>query len=850
MAFPWPDAAGDARSATLTGAARWHALLRLARRCHRSLFMPYRASEADAARFRARQMQAVLRMTPFAMLINIAIAAVVTMSLWPVAPRPFLMLWAGTITTLALAGLLGWSQHRRAPRPTAPPRALHSTAWRAALLSSAWAVLPAFLFSRTETPAQFFLGVITAGMLCGGAFLLASVPVAGVVWAVCVGLGALIGLLTSGSPLTGSMVAVLGLYTVTIVYSVIQSARTFGAQLMAEAKADHQHEVIGLLLRDFEHHTSDLLWEVNAAGRFVHTSQRLRELLALDPEVLQDAPAAELLQARVPATPEARQAWRSLRLRFRNDDAVHSALVALHIGNTTRWWAVSARRLPGPEGETLGWRGVAADHTEQHLAHRRLAWLAHNDALTGLANRAQFRELLHSALTMVRERGSQLAVVYADLDGFKEVNDEYGHAVGDALLRAAGERFLTAARRTDVVARLGGDEFALILRDVRDEAEVRGLVDRALRLLDTPVVIGERTVRLRSSLGVALAPAHGTDLDTLMNRADLALYTAKHGGGHRACVVHEALLEANRRRTQLEEALRDVVARGELHLTFQPQLDSSEWHLVGFEALLRWTHPELGAVPPSEFVPIAESIGLMPSIGAWVVHEACAAVARWPRALSVSINVSPLQLADPDFVPVLLDASQRLDRGRITLEVTESALLDDVARTLATLATLRRHGFRIALDDFGTGYSALGYLRRFSFDVLKIDRSFVRDLTTNAEARVLIDTILAMARSLGMSTVAEGVETEEEAALLRDRGCTVLQGYYVSRPITASQVSRFARSWASAPSPWRGAASLDVLPVAGNSAVAPRANRGDADEHATSCPPDATRRNWAANQVP
>ena len=790
-------------------ASRWLRRLcdgKLSRLC--ALFSPYTANEADAARFRARQIQAILRLTPVAATVNVANVIVVLVVLWSRAPHAFLLPWAGTIVAFALLGFRGWVRGRRRTIGVASPRALRSMVWQAALFAAVWGLLPAVLLGRVDATGQFFIGMTTVGMICGGGFVLASVPLAGSTWPVVQGLGALVGLLASAMPNTAGMVALLGLYVLTVVFSVIQTARTFGAQLMAEARADHQHEVIGLLLRDYEDHASDLLWELDAAGRFVHASQRLRDQLGVTGERLQEASAAELLGALVPPNVEARRAWRTLRVRLGRSGSLRDDIVALRMGGETRWWAISARRLDGPGGALLGWRGVASDHTDKHLAHRRLAWLAHNDALTGLVNRAQFRDLLQAALDTDAVDAAPLAVVYADLDGFKQVNDEHGHAAGDELLRTAGERLLAAARRTDVVARLGGDEFAMLLRGVRDAAEAQGLVDRALRLLDAPVIVGDRAVRLRASLGVALAPLHGRDLDTLMNRADLALYTAKNGGGQRSCVFDESLVERNRRRTQLEDALRDAIARGELHLKFQPQLDSTTWRLVGFEALLRWTHPTLGRVAPSEFVPIAESLGLMPTIGSWVIAEACRAAASWTRDLSVSINVSPLQLADPRFVSNLLDATRDLDHRRITLEVTESALLDDVARTLALLATLRAHGFRIALDDFGTGYSALSYLRRFSFDVLKIDRGFVRDLTKNPEARVLVETILAMARSLGMSTVAEGVETEEEAALLRARGCTVLQGYYVSRPMQPTSVTAFARSWTS----MTPAMSLDAIP--------------------------------------
>jgi diguanylate cyclase (GGDEF)-like protein/PAS domain S-box-containing protein len=811
---PDPTASAPAASRLATPRWRWWHPRDQVRRLCRAL-TPYTATEPDAARFRARQLQAILRVSPAAMLINVMNTVVVVTVMWDEAPRAFLLPWAALITTFAVVGFRGWQRNRQRERATASLRAVRSMVVQAACFSVVWGMLPAVLMPRVNPSAQFFLGMVTTGMICGGGFVLASVPTAGSAWPVLMALGGAYGLLASDIPYAPGMTALLALYVFTVVFSVIQTARTFGAQLMAEARSEHQHEVIGLLLRDYEDHASDLLWEVDRHGYFVHASQRLQEHLGVSPETLRTTTAVALLRERLPDDADARREWRALRVHLRRTGTLRDQIMPLRTGREVRWWAISARRLEDEQGTLIGWRGVASDHTEKHLAHRRLAWLAHNDALTGLVNRAQFREVLHAALQPGAAGAPALAVVYVDLDGFKQVNDEHGHAAGDTLLRTAGERLLAAARRSDVVARLGGDEFAMLLRGVRDAQEVQALLDRALRLLDAPVIVGEHAVRLRASLGVALAPDHGADLDTLMNRADLALYTAKGAGGDRACIFHHELVESGRRRSQLEEALRGAIARGELQLKYQPLLDSTRWELMGFEALLRWTHPQLGRVSPSEFVPIAESIGLMPEIGAWVIREACAAAATWPRELSVSINVSPLQLGDETLLATLLEATREMERHRVTLEVTESALLDDASRTLAVLATLRANGFLVALDDFGTGYSALSYLRRFSFDVLKIDRSFVRDLTTNPDARILVDTILAMARALSMSTVAEGVETEEEAAMLRDRGCTVLQGYYVSRPMQSHAVAPFARDWVSmTPAASMGAISADALPGA------------------------------------
>jgi diguanylate cyclase (GGDEF)-like protein len=436
-----------------------------------------------------------------------------------------------------------------------------------------------------------------------------------------------------------------------------------------------------------------------------------------------------------------------------------------------------------------GWRGVAADVTDRQVAHRRLSWMAHNDALTGLLNRAHFRELLEAAL-----QDRAVAVVLFDLDGFKQVNDTLGHAAGDALLRLFGERLRTELRSSDVVARLGGDEFALMLRDT-DEARMRLLLDRIFPVLMQSAEVRGKAVALRACAGVALGPQDGADVDTLLNHADIALYAAKHAGGSRWCFFEPRMHESRHRHAVLAQDLQGAAERGELRLEYQPQVDATQGRVCGVEALLRWQHPEHGAVSPAEFVPIAEAAGLMPRLGEWVLVEACRQARLWPEGLRVSINVSAKQLSDPGFLEHVEAAAHGLPAGRIELEITESALIDDPDAAVQTLNRLRERGFRIALDDFGTGYSALGYLRRFRFDTLKIDRSFVRDLAADGEAGVIVDTILAMSQALRLSAVAEGVETPEQLQLLRERGCTALQGFLISRPLRAEAVMAFIAEW-------------------------------------------------------
>jgi len=758
---------------------------------------PYQATEDVAALFRARQLQPLLKHTPSAMLINLVNVAIALMVLWPQASHGLLLGWAGAVLSVSALGFSGWLRGvRRAPRPTASRRALRRAAAQAGVLAAAWAALPLVHFSAANAQGQFFIGMVITGMVCAGGFALSTVPLAATVWVLVLSVGFGLALALQGSVGALGVAAVLVCYSAIVVYSVVVHARSFGARLEAEARADRQNEVIGLLLRDFEDHASDLLWQVDEAGCFVQPSARLATALLRPPEQVDGASAAALLHGLLPAQPEARRQWGQVRRLLRRRMAFRDRVISLCMAQGQRWWSISARPLLDPQGQHLGWRGVATDVTERHTSHKRLTWMAHNDALTGLLNRASFRETLQQQLQVATNQ-APLAVLVFDLDGFKQVNDSAGHAVGDALLQEFARRLRSVARRADVVARLGGDEFAVLMQGVGEVAEVDAFERRLRAALDRPCHLAGQALQLRASMGVAMAPGDGGEVDALMNHADIAMYAAKHGGGERSCYFHSGLAEAGRRRAALQQALRGALARQELRLAFQPQVDCERWQVCGFEALLRWHHAELGEVSPAEFIDIAEEAGLMPAIGQWVLSEACRLAAQWPQRLRVSINVSATQLAEGDFANQVrrVVESTGITAQRVELEITESTLIADVDTAVSTLGTLRALGCRVALDDFGTGYSALGYLRRFPFDTLKIDRSFVRDLSNDREARVLVDSILAMSQALMMCTVAEGVETLAEAQLLRDRGCGLVQGFLVARAMPAAEVPRFLADW-------------------------------------------------------
>jgi len=441
------------------------------------------------------------------------------------------------------------------------------------------------------------------------------------------------------------------------------------------------------------------------------------------------------------------------------------------------------RRIAGRDGFVT----VVAvrDLSQRVAAEARIRYLAHHDALTGLTNRAMLRQRLEHAIALARRTGEVVAVFCLDLDRFKGVNDGLGHAAGDALLREVGRRLLTAVRETDTVARLGGDEFVIVQSSDGPSAGVEALAARlTLALSETYELGGGAQAAISASIGIALFPQDAEDADTLLAYADLALYRVKQDGRDGFAFFQAEMDAQARMRRRLEQDLRAALPRGELTLAYQPQADLRSGAVIGFEALLRWQHPERGAIPPDIFIPVAEASGAIVPIGAWVLREACAEAMRWTAPLRIAVNVSPAQFQLCDMAVLVEDtlAATGLDPSRLELEVTEGLLIRDPERTLALLSRIRATGVRIAMDDFGTGYSSLSSLRAFPFDRIKVDRSFVRDLTTSPEAAAIVRAVLGLARGLGMPVVAEGVEDDAQMAALRGFECAEIQGYLIGRP--------------------------------------------------------------------
>src|SRR6478672_8648292 len=475
-------------------------------------------------------------------------------------------------------------------------------------------------------------------------------------------------------------------------------------------------------------------------------------------------------------------------LRWRTNVAVANvakdSIVELQDGRTFK-----IRHRPMPDG---GWVATHEDITEQRQSEVKIEYMAHHDSLTDLANRVLLNERLEQALGHRIQREEIVAVHHLDLDQFKAVNDTFGHIAGDKLLKIVAGRLRGLVRDTDTIARMGGDEFVIVQGPIRDPAEATSLAQRIIALISEPYDIDGHQAVIGASIGIAVGPGDGLRPDKLLRNADLALYRAKGDGRGQFRFFEPAMDQQMQARRVMEQDLRKALAAGEFVLHYQPVVNLASNEISGFEALIRWNHPEKGMVAPATFIPLAEEIGFIVPIGEWVIRQACATAALWPADLHVAVNISAVQFRSRGLMQVIVGAlaASGLHPTRLEIEITESVLLQNKETTLELLHQLRALGVRIAMDDFGTGYSSLTYLQCFPFDKIKIDRSFVKDITENTGSLNIVRAVAALANGMGMTATAEGVETSEQLDKITSEGCTEMQGYLFSKPLPAAEIER------------------------------------------------------------
>ncbi|KAI5914837.1 bifunctional diguanylate cyclase/phosphodiesterase [Thauera sp. 2A1] len=564
----------------------------------------------------------------------------------------------------------------------------------------------------------------------------------------------------------------------------------------------------------------DLIFTLDAEGRFSYINPRVKQLLGFERGTLIRRPFTTLVMPEdvdricsllsLPSTMPGESFNVELRLRRNRGE-----LAPVEPDSLT----VSLTGIPmlSQQGErrVVGLYGVARDISERKRAEEIISFQAYHDQLTHLPNRVLFKDRLELAITQAQRRTGALAVMFVDVDRFKLVNDTYGHAEGDLLLRAIASRLSSTLRRGDTLARLGGDEFTVLLPDINQPEDAETIARKIVTTLSEPIKLSQGDFRATVSIGIALFPRDGSTAEDLTRHADIAMYQVKRSGKNAFRFFDPKLNTHHRERIALENDLHQALERNELELFYQPQISLSQGKVIGMEALLRWNHPQLGQVPPATFIPVAEEVGLIGQISRWVLDTSCAQLARWRQAghrdVRLSINLSPHDFGHRDIVSSIVTCLTQHDvpASQIELEITESMMMNDSAGVAIKVRQLREAGIGVAIDDFGTGYSALAYLQKFPVSTLKIDRSFVRELDVTM-TNPIISAITGIARGFNLQIIAEGVERPEQADALKALGCDVMQGYLFARPASAGEAEAWLRQ---APAP-----SMHTYPVQPRSA--------------------------------
>ncbi len=745
--------------------------------------------EHGQRRIRAAQIATAVELVPMSMSINILNALIVVFVSRDAAPLQFLIPWALMVVLAVGVSLWSWWRSRHKKITGASARSIRRMVWHSGLLGATWGILPLVLFPSAGLPHQMIIACLTTGMISGGAFGLSTVPRAGLIYTWSIVLGAELSLLLTEEAAYVPFAILMPLYAVFLSRNLVAHGNLFVSHLRDQFKLQAQGDLITLLLNDFQENASDWLWEADASGALTHVSDRFAEAAKKSPEAMDGVGFGVLIGGEFEFHPPQlveivnHMTWRT---PFRD------IVVPYYAGEEQHFWLLSGKPAFDNAGKFIGYHGVGADITEKRQAEERITHLAYGDPLTGLPNRMAFCEQVDRVLATAREKGQSAALLCLDLDQFKSINDTLGHAVGDALLASVGKRIRACARDRDIVARLGGDEFAILQINPALPNDTMMLAHQVLEAFREPFKLdhGELAISTSTSIGIAIVPADGWKIDSLLKKADMALYASKaEGAGSYRFFEVEMEVGAHRRRA-IEDGLRSAVKNGEMQVAYQPLVDLRSWSLAGCEALARWKSPEWGFVSPAEFIPVAEACGMIDEIGEWVLREAVKEALRWPDDTVVAVNLSPAQFKNQKLLSTVVAAlaESGLPAHRLELEVTETVFVDSGDGPLQMLQNLRTLGVRTSLDDFGTGYSSLSYLRRFPFDKIKIDKSFIDDVAARDESLAIIRAIVALANALGMSTTAEGVESTAQVARLRDAGCTQIQGYVFSPPRAATDI--------------------------------------------------------------
>ena len=733
------------------------------------------------------QLDLAISLAPFTILTGSTVSIIVSFHFWEPGQYGYLIglqVVDLCLFLLALAGCVRWRRSRRSYRPIAAQKVRSRLIAMAAVAGLVLASVPIMLFYGSGADGRLLISCTCAGLIATG-ICIGFVPAAGLVYSGAIMMGSFVALARTGESFYTTIAVLLLVYSSFIVATILKIGSLVAQRTRVQLDLDRQREVSDLLLNDFEQNASDWLWETDVDGRIQSPSDRFLDVAKLPRDKLLNCPLIALL-----AVPEksSSPAYDQVIRAMAGHRSFKRLRLPMQIGSERRWWAFSGKPVFDHDGNFAGFRGVCSDVTLEHEYIARLDYLANHDVLTNLPNRRGFEVIVAAD---DRAASSGYAVLCLDLDRFKQVNDTFGHAVGDELLREVGNRLLSMANPQVVVSRFSGDEFSILHR-TSDLDENLDLASRVIATLKEPFSFESLYLDVGVSVGVAIAQ-ESENFSEVLRKADAALYRMKETGGGGLLVYDPAMDERKAERATLMGELRGGLDRGEFRLDYQPIVSAVTGALCGFEALMRWTHPVHGSVPPSEFIALAEETGTIMALGEWGLRTACQFAATWPdRSLSIAVNVSTVQIRHSDLVDVVKRALEDsgLEVSRLELEITETAFLATTNESRTVLEELGELGVRLALDDFGTGYSSLSYLRQFPVDKLKIDRSFIIDLPTSDMDVSIVRTIVELGRHLGMTTIAEGVETIAQRDCLRRIGCQEFQGYLFGKPASETQTIR------------------------------------------------------------
>lgn len=754
------------------------------------------SSPEQIALVRTKQFRMVTSQLPVVALSTCILQAVIFYSFWDVCNKPFVAWVSAVMLAINLGNLLLWHFARALPKEARLPAWIcWFFALDVAILSVLDVLLAVHIFGIGNADQRALMIGISAAVMATGGWMFSSLLHTGLTWSLVIcGFGAIMMGINHGHQYP-EIVGLIGFYGIALSGTVLVNAKTVMENISNALSLEKQNQVVGLLLNDFEENASDWLWEIDLRGRLRHVPLRLANSMGMSVKDLLGKPFLLLLEQMAPDKPSALQRHADLSQTMQAGQPVRDMVIPVNVQGKVRWWSLTAKPLIHPKKGVVGWRGVGSDVTDLHERDEELTRLANMDSLTGLSNRHRFHQVLTGNFPAPNVI-NPCTLFLIDLDNFKHVNDLLGHITGDALLCEIGHRLQALTTPMMLLARLGGDEFALLVPEDLPHEKAEAFADSLQTAISKPHVIDEHSLEIYASIGVASAPSDANNATDLLKASDLALYAAKAAGRHTLRFYEPHMDTAVRQRLSLLADLKVALEQQQFVLHFQPQIDLTTQTLIGFEALVRWQHPERGLVPPMQFIPAAEDSGLIIQLGQWVLRQACKEAVNWPANLRVAVNISAVEFERSNLresVEQALTQSQ-LPAERLEIELTESVLMQDSDVTLSVLHGLRQAGVRLSLDDFGTGFSSLSYLRRFPLDQLKIDRSFVTPLgagTDDISALAVVKAIHGLAQALNLEVLAEGVETREQLDLLSQLGCVLAQGYRFARPLTVEQTRDF-----------------------------------------------------------